>query len=305
MAAVFFASEPSFADRNNALHAAPVLIEQFETVFYSDIHLLSGSSVRVPLAKEDRDSLSQPFFYLTDGLDSLGKNVSGEVFHLSDSVLVGAKDFRPPAGLGPVRSQRCYVVVLKNDNTLEFRKYFKESPSASAMGSPVWSWSAKTGEFGELDSRLSSFYATQLGHSYLLVSNSVEALQAVAERLLSPNNDSKITNDVCDWASMNGYPFWGYRLYRHSDKTSDGVSYAPPDARSLCFFVDIRKKTAVLRLVGSPTAKDALAIHAGKIPEFRPYQAGAWETRIPLHGNDLTWERLFDIRVFFGFAVVL
>src|SRR5260370_13438814 len=120
----FFACELSFADRNNALHAAPVLIEQFETVFYTDIRLMPGSSVGVPLAKEDRLSLSSPFVELTDGLDSLGKNVSAKVFHLTDSLLVGAKDFRPPDGLGPIRSQRCYVVVLKSNNTLELGKYF-------------------------------------------------------------------------------------------------------------------------------------------------------------------------------------
>jgi hypothetical protein len=227
VAVVLFWSEPSFAGRDNALRVVPVLVQQYETVFYADTHLLLDSSIRVPLTKRDRNLLRLPFSNLTDGLDSLSKSVSTEIFHLSDSVLVGAKQFRPPAGLGPVNSKRCYVVVLKSNNTFELGKYFDMPPSASAMGAPVWSWSAKIGEFGELDSRPSSFFATQLDHSYLLVSNDVKDLQEVAERLRSLDKESKVTQKFCDWTSINQYPFWGYRQYKHSDKTSDGISYAP------------------------------------------------------------------------------
>jgi hypothetical protein len=107
-------------EKDTAGRAAAVLFDAFETVFYADASLMatSGSHDRVP--PESR-ALLQPFRYFRAGLSWLGDQVLTDVLAASDGVMVGAKDFRPPNGLGPVRSTRCFVVMLRSGNALDSR----------------------------------------------------------------------------------------------------------------------------------------------------------------------------------------
>jgi hypothetical protein len=140
--------------------AAAVLFDAFETVFYADASLMaaSGNQDRVP--PESR-TLLQPFRYFRAGLGWLGDQVLTDVLAASDGVMVGAKDFRPPNGLGPVRSTRCFVAILSSGNALDFKRHFKYTPVAFAAGAPVWNWASNLGEFGEGDPKPSSLYAAR------------------------------------------------------------------------------------------------------------------------------------------------
>ncbi len=113
---------------------AAVLLQQFETVFYSRPDLLFGSQASKNLSKHDGNTLRIPFAYLVGALDALGNGASADVLANSEAVLVGAKDFSPPAGLGGVRSRSCYVVVVQSGSAFDFRKYFHESPSSTKTG---------------------------------------------------------------------------------------------------------------------------------------------------------------------------
>jgi hypothetical protein len=101
---------------SNQPQAASALFSEFETVFYAKADLLSSSGGYKGLSEQSANSLRVPFADLLGALDSLGKPISDEMLHDADAVLVGAKDFRPPAGLGAVRSQLCYVLVLRSGN---------------------------------------------------------------------------------------------------------------------------------------------------------------------------------------------
>jgi len=161
----------SAADMNYAEPAA-ALFNEFETVFFAKADVLISSGAYDHAPKSDIEILRFPFMELLEALKALGGNTSQEVVSNSEAILVGAKDFRPPAGLGGVHSQRCYIVILRTPSKFNLRQHFHQAPSASVGGSPVWEWSAKLGEFGEEDPRASSFFAAQVSAMDALGKNS-------------------------------------------------------------------------------------------------------------------------------------
>jgi hypothetical protein len=298
-------------DRERA--AASVLFERFETVLYSKSDLLSAPQAYHQMSAQDTNYLRFPFAYLSKGLDSAGKQISAEMLESAIAVLVGARDFQPPKGLGGVRSQRCYVVILGDHNAFQLQKYFHQAPQTSAAGSHVWKWSAKLGEFGEGDTKPSSLYTTQIGHSYVLVSNDLSELQTVADRLSSSNQDAPVLAGIREWESVRHHEIWGYRHYRHSgvaDPVAAGMSDVTPAAESLIFFVDVDKKVGVLRLLASDNStadkiNSAITSARSAFPPLKTSGGGASETMIPFAGDEATSERVFMVMGLFGFGIYL
>ena len=291
---------------------ASTLVQQFETVFYSKADLLSGSGSYLNLSKTDANALRVPFAYLLGALDSLENGASADVLANTEAVLVGAKDFRPPAGLGGVHSQSCYVLVLRGSSALDFHKYFHQSASVSAAGKPVWNWSAKLGEFGEKDPRPSSLYATQVTQLYALVCNDAAELHALAERLSSPDRDSQdpSASGMRDWPSFSQHDVWGYRRYRHTgiaNRDAAGMTNVTPGAEALIFFLVPAKKAGVLQLLNSPTDQRTASNMnaAGRLPPLRSVSSGVWETTIQLSGDQGTSERMVALMWLFGFGLYL
>ena len=293
--------------------AASSLFEEFETVFYSKAELLSGFDAYRQLSKLEVTNLRFPFAYLQGALDSLDRPASADVLANSDAILVGAKDFLPPAGLGPVRSQRCYVAILKHRNSFVLAKYFRVPPVLSVAGMPIWSWSAKLGEFGEDDQRSSSLYATQVGQSYVLIANDPKELQTIAQHLASTDVDAHRLTEIREWASVSHHDMWGYRRYRHAgivDPMAAGMADVTPTAENLIFFLNPAQKSAVLRLLASDEST-AEKINAEMVKTritwspFRPTGAGAWETTISFSGDENSADRTFVVIGLFGFPVYL
>jgi len=293
--------------------AASALFGGFETVFYSKSELLSSPHAFKQLSKLEASNLRFPFAYLEGALDSLESPASGAVLANSESILLGAKDFLPPAGLGPVRSQRCYVVVLKNRSAFDLSKYFQTTSVASAAGMPVWTWTAKLGEFGENDQRLSSLHAMQIGQSYVLVANDRKELQLLAGHLASKDRDSHILGEIREWESVSRHEVWGYRRYRHAkivDPMAAGMADVTSSAEALIFLLNSDKKAGVLRLLASDdsTAEKMNAQMAKAKIEWTPLKPsgrGAWETTIPFSGDEQSADRTFIVVGLFGFPVYL
>lgn len=307
---------------NDEKRAAGALFGQFETVFYSKPGLLSGSGTYKHLSKQDSGWLRFPFAYLLNGLDSLGKPTSAEILANAEAILVGAKDFRPPKGLGPVHSRRCYVVVLRRGGTFDLNKYFlREHPVAAALAEPVWSWSAELREFGEGDPSPSQLYAAQvfaaggvanLPRPFLLVSNDVKELQAMAERLVLREEDDPLRTltGVREWKRLREHDYWGYRRYCHTgvvDRVAAGMTDVTPAAEALTFSVDFERRFGVVRLLSS-TADDITAEKIntrvlngnGLFPLFRPLGARTWQTIIRFTGNEKSLEGMFVMMGLFG-----
>jgi hypothetical protein len=294
------------AEANRESRAASVLFGHFETVFYAKSDVLAG--VYDHVAQHDAEVALFPFLELTEALKSLGSNTSKEMLTSSEAVLLGAKDFRPPKGLGGVHSQRCYIVILGTHARFDLRAYFHRAPAGSAAGAPVWTWSAKLGEFGEEDRRPSSFYAAQFANSYLLLSNNPEDLQATAKAITSSENPNKVLAGIRDWEQVSQHKVWGYRCYRHSgvvDREAAGMSSVTPGTKALIFLVDFGNKACVIRLFSSDTNADTAARISSvyKLPSMKPQAAGVWETRFPLAGDEESWDRLVTVMDLFGFGV--
>ena len=313
LAVMVLGCDRSVAQTVQESRAASALFGDFETVFYSKSHLLSSPHAYKQLSKLEARNLRFPFAYVQGALDSLESPASDAVLASSDSILLGAKDFLPPAGLGPVRSQRCYVVVLKNRSAFDLSKYFHTTSVVSAAGMPVRTWTAKLGEFGENDQRPSALYAVQVGQSYVLVANDLKELQFLAKHLASTGLDSHTLSEIREWESVSQQEVWGYRRYRHTgivDTMAAGMADVTPGAEALIFFLNSDKRTAVLRLLASDdstTEKINAEMAKANIawPPLKPSGPGTWETTISFSGDENSADRTFIVVGLFGFPVYL
>jgi hypothetical protein len=93
--------------------AALSLSEQFESVLFSKPQFVSEWDTNNSLPKDPAKNLRYPFAYLWLALDSLPTPAASKLLANTDAILVGAKDFRTPHGIGAVRSTRCYVATLR------------------------------------------------------------------------------------------------------------------------------------------------------------------------------------------------
>jgi hypothetical protein len=287
--------------------AASAMFDLFEAIFYVKSDLLSCPGGYKGLPQQDTNTLRAPFAYLLQGLDALGKSASQEMLSSSDAALVGAKNFRPPAGstgLGDVQSQFCYVIVLGARSTFDLSKVASKSGVMSSAEGTAWKWSAK-GTEGHPEPHV--FFASQGAHSYVLISNNLDGLHAMAAKL-SAIDTAPTMSSIRDWESISQHEEWGYRVYRHIEadsKDAAGTVDVTPDVQALAFFVHFKQKAGVLRLF-SPTAGTADKMNAARLlSPFKAAGTGAWETIIPLTGDRKSSDQLFVAMSWFGFGVYL
>lgn len=285
--------------------AASALFHQFETVFYANGGLLSGSGAYKGLSQQDANAFRAPFAYLLQGIDALGRPASSEILISIDAALVGAKDFRPPngpTGLGDVQSRFCYVIVLGMKSKLDLDEVANKSDAVSLAESSIWKWSTK-GTEGHPEPHV--FFARQLAHSYVLVSNSLEDLRAIGAELSTRSAMPTLTG-IIDWASFSKHGAWGYRTYRHNKgahQDAAGTANVAPDAKALSLYLDLKQQTGVLRLY-SPTDTTAEKLNATRsLAPFKPAGSGTWEAIIPLSGNQKSSTLMFVAMSLFGFGV--
>jgi len=233
------------------------------------------------------------------------------VFANSTAILLGAKDYLPPDGLGPVVSTKCYIVVLREGNTVDISKYFDKPPMTSTRGAPTWTWSADLEEFGDRKTRLSTLYATQIGRDYIVVSNNLDQLGGVSQRLVSPENHATLSG-IREWSAVSRHEFWGYRKYRRNrlldaETIFTGTRGINSDAEALVLYVDFQQKTGVLRVLGSPTEDTtAKSLNAmWEIPPLKHAGLGDWETKFPLDATGPFPESAFQVLWLFGFGVAV
>jgi hypothetical protein len=217
----------------NQPQAASALFSEFESVFYAKADLVRGSVGYEGLSEQSANGLRVPFADLLGALDSLGKPVSDELLGAADAVLVGAKDFRPPAGLGDVHSRLCYVILLRAGSRFDFAKAASKNHVISSAGNSTWKWTVKPTE-GLREGQ--TFYATQAGHSYLLISNDAGDLTATALKL--PSTNTQIASEVRDWENISHHAVWGYRRYHLvavKYREAAGLTNVTPTAQALVF----------------------------------------------------------------------
>lgn len=296
-------------NKANNSRAAYALFDEFETVFFAKAEAVSGSGHYSQLSTMGAGTIRQPFWFLMSALDSLGQDAKTRLIDSADAFLVGAKDFRSPSGLGPVRSQNCYVVVLRNPSSFELKQYFRGAPKIRVGESQVWNWSAYLGEFGELDKKPSSLYATQIGKSYVMLSNKLEDLEIAAKQLAAGDHAAQGISKLKDWELVQQYEVWGYRRYRHEnlvDRTAAGMSHITNGAQALLFTFDWKQNKFRIRLhcvpgeESTPSKINSLAIFG----RLKALGGGVWEKVLPIVGGEEdTLERLASVMDLLGFGV--
>lgn len=299
-------SEPQ-REKIGAPQAASVLFGQFETVFYAKAEFLSNSGTPNRWGKASEDYLVAPFNELMEGIKHVGSDDSSEILRNSEAILVGAKEFRPPAGFGAVQSRRCYIVIPKDGN-YDLRKYFRHATDESSGGLQVWKWSAQFGEYGEDDpKRSSTFYASQIASSYLVIANNRDDLQETVSRLAAANDSKAMLARVPDWDTVSEHKFWGYRRLGDSrvlNTEAEGMSLLTINAKTIILFVDSDDKQCVILIVSSDMGRNsALTEKAASIlPPFKHLGGGLWEAMLPFAENEEGHDRLFVVLNLFGFG---
>lgn len=296
----------STAELNGRANAAAVLFRQYETVFYTASPLLARVVSQDGLNTSGNGVTRLPFLYFLGALQSLRANASAVILQNSEAVLLGAKGFIPPKGLGPVRSIRCYVVVMLPNRRVDIRDYFRSAERTSADGLEVFSWSARLNEFGEEDPKASKLYATLVSNSFLLVTNSLDELEIAASKLSSVVDSDEFLRGIPDWALVNRYSVWGYRHYRNAEipQSPAAKSFVTPDSGELVSFLDLDKSAVVVRLHGLSTFESTAAKMQAiaRLPDFKPDDAGTLETKFPLTDTEDCSDMLIRIMFLFGFG---
>jgi len=164
-----------------------------------------------------------------------------------------------------------------------------------ADGMQIWSWSAVLGEFGEEDhrpsNRPSTLFATQVGKSYLLISNDVAELEQLQRRLTSPITKEESAKAVNLWGGLLQHEMWGFRRYRQT-----GVQHRMHLEWGMCLWVpiqltfclDSKNPEVVVRLiVDDSTDGSAVArlYSSNRLPSPRPTGSNGWEAIMPLSGT--------------------
>jgi hypothetical protein len=188
----------------------------------------------------------------------------------------------------------------------DLRTYFSQPPLKNERDLVIWNWSAGLGEFGELDSRKSSLYATQVDRTYLVVSNTLEELRAVALDL-SRNRSPGTALAIRDWENLSQRDFWGYRRYRHTgivDREAAGMSDIGSGAEAFSFSFDKTTNSFTLRFFCQPGEESTAAKVNSRalFGRLKPMGGGVWERVVPITGDLEGLERLVFAMHLLGFG---
>jgi hypothetical protein len=289
--------------------ATRILSQRFETIFYASTETLHTSVGSLREASNPTWDFGQPFRLLLDAFPKLNEHPPSGILASSFGVLVGARDFLSPSGFGPVRSLRCYVVFLRDKHSFQLKEYMKKSPVASAAGTSVWEWTAIVGEFGERERRPSVFYGSQIGDSFLIVSNDLNELTTVTEGLIRPHVNEELSKSSPEWGPLLKSDVWAFRRYRHNavpDPEAAALTEVASTAKTLSLTFDGQNRTAVVRLRCAPGDEPFRKKHARDALPLLRVGPGIWEARFTLTPKDpMADERTFFVRALFGFGAAL
>jgi hypothetical protein len=229
-----------------------VLLDQFETVFYSKLPLPNLPERK--LAEQDLQELNAPFGILWEGLKEADEHAPAEVRANSEAVLVGTKNYRAPGGrmgLGPVRYRFCYVLMLSPKGRLNVPELFRGREGGSSNDLPVWKWQIV---LSDESSETTTLYVAWIERSYLLVSDTLSDLQGVSRRLKRPEAVRGALSSLPEWGTVSQQAYWGYRRYqrrRTPDPDAAGLEIVPRDANALILLPDFANNRVILHLIGA------------------------------------------------------
>jgi hypothetical protein len=286
--------------------AVAVLTARFETVVFAAGPLVTGS----PEPGSVLTALDAARVFASEGreiLDAVRPGAGRSLAELSTSVLVGAKHFRaaagPAAGLGGVRSTRCFVFTLRPRATYDAPSWLARTVRV-APARAVWAWTAPPRDG---DARPVRWFAGLVGRSYFVLANDLDELRAAVGSLTLPGTAAP--RDLLDAELLASQGAWAHRRYRFAEATDPaaaGLSNVSRTTTALVVVPDAASNTVRLRLHGDP-GDGALARKLEAVfPDFERSAPGVWEAVILL-GRSRTGDTkaLLALSSLLGFAVSL
>jgi len=210
--------------------------------------------------------------------------------------LLGAEEFSPPSGLGPVTSRRSYVIVLKPNGLKAVAQDFTATAVVMINGAQVWTWTTPP-----LDgaSTPATFYATPIGSDYLLIANDKLELVTTADALSSIlSNNLKSTAPITA-NPYRSYGFWAHRSIRRSGPAPDasGFNDLGMDVSGLTFYVNIsdRKGYVEADVSGGDAKSISALLPASQSGLFKPVGGRTWRAILPLSKDETSSDSVFYV----------
>ena len=158
---------------------------------------------------------------------------------------------------------------------------------------------------------MSSLYATQVGESFFVVTNSLAELQSVSDEFSSPGSHRLSLDHVRGLENIVERKFWTYRRYgdarlRSQPSIFNGLKGVADDAEALTLYVDLDRNIGVLDLI-SADSNDSTARQFRDVlsmPEPKPIGNREWEITFPISDDD-PQETSWKVLWLFGLGVVV
>jgi hypothetical protein len=298
------------SDAGSRARAASVLFPQFDTVEYATTDVLSRFTSPGPNAPNNGAdqtlplSLRLPFVQLIGGLSFLGKDTLTALQTNYSGVLVGAKGFTLPEGLGMVHSQDCYIGLLRPGGKSIVEAYLNQSGSQTIDGQKVWTWTAPPYEGYP---QTTTFYITEIGPSYFVMGNDLAAFRATVHQLAQgTEDDSKIS----DPDALSEKTYWAYRSIRWN-KVTGTIDPAGPAAQTatvvMKFTVDFGTMMGQVEADSSDEAlqTDPKHLPGSEVFHYERKAPGIWQAAVPIAKDPDATTALFTVAALFGFGVSL
>jgi hypothetical protein len=284
-------------------NATALLFSRFETVVYTSTEIPSGFDA----PNSDEAILRYPFVELLAGLKTLDPNTVTDIERGYSPILVGAKDFVRPEGLGPVSSHDCYVGLLKGGQQPNLEADFRKARSELIEGKQAWAWEIPPYEGHPYPT---TFYFTQVAGSYFVMANNQQDFREVLNELTPTESSKTVPVSIPGWNTFSAYKYWAYRSIRRSgvaDSQAAALTNLPGTVGALAFFADIGARQSYFQVYSSgetmKTVPKDLPVSA--LVHFQPREPGVWQAAIPLLMKKTANNALFQVFFYLGFGVAL
>ena len=251
-------------------------------------------------------ALRIPFSELRNGLEHVTKGRTREALAEGMVVLVGARDFRAPRGLGLAQFDFCYIVICKpsRHNCLGLDALDRSIVSETSE-TDVRRWRVPPSE-----SRPDGvdFFLSQVDASYLIVTNNFGATREIMTQLASlvvPTGEERE-----EFEALGRFEYWARRSFDtkwSGAKRSLGTEDLGDRVRALLLLMHPEDGSGSFRLVSTNDDDPSAArLNArAPIPRFVHVQRGVWEAQVRGEAGDIAVSGLLAILGLLGFSVYL
>lgn len=286
-------------------HPVRVLLNDFESVVFADASLFRSDVTRFGrIPKEILSSLRSPFGILFMAFEDPALSaLRGALLHGTDirTVVVGARNFRAPQGVGPVLADVCYLLQL-NKNPL------RNELSLLELADQVDGIAIRRIRLEVKRNAPSVLFVVQPTKEHLLLATDLEIAKSVVTKLLGKASNIYPPSGL---SIARSSPYWCYRSYQvrtNSDAVAGGMVIGNfrvgPNASALVFHINVGTTTGTLQYL-TADEKDRAALKLNGLGfSFGEIRPKLWESSILL-SDDRVLEQLFGIFMMFGFGAYL